>query len=117
MRNDSSIEYQSHGLFGTITRTQTLLLIGMLGETHSGEIARLLGRSPSRIKDAVDGLENEGIIIGASVGAAKRLSLNPRYVAAQELKSLITKLGSSDLKIQERVSTIRRRPRKTGKEI
>jgi biotin operon repressor len=82
-----------------------------------GEIARLLGRSPSRIKEAVDSLENEGVIVGASEGTAKRLRLNPRYVAAQELKSLITKLGSNDLGLQELLSTLRRPLRKAGKEI
>ncbi len=105
------------GLFGTSTRTATLLLIGMLGETHSSEIAGLLDKSRSRIKAAVDSLELAGIITGAEEGTARRLTLNPRYPAAEELRSLILKLAMLDVELQRRVATIRRRPRRAGKKI
>ena len=117
MRNERTSEFQTPRLFGTSTRTLTLMLIAMLDETHAGEIARLLGRSPSRIKEAVDRLESEGVIVGYAEGSAKRLRLNPRYLAADELGALLTKLGSQDHLLQARLATLRRRPRKAGKEI
>jgi hypothetical protein len=105
------------GLFGTATRTATLLLISMLGETHAAEIGTILGRSRSRIKDAVDGLERVGVIIGMEEGKSRRLRLNPRYVAAAELESLLSKLATLDVELQKQIATKRRRPRKAGKDI
>ena len=104
-------------LFGTPTRTSTLLVIQMLGETHGAEIARILNRSPSRIKDAVDSLERAGIIIGNEVGKTRRVRLNPRFVASEELRSLLAKLGMMDVELQKQLATVRRRPRRAGKEI
>ena len=104
-------------LFGNGTRTATLLLIAMLGETHASEIAQVLGRSRSRIKDAADSLERAGVIVGADEGTARRLRLNSRYVAADELRALLMKLGSQEVDLQNRLATIRRRPRRAGKQI
>jgi DNA-binding MarR family transcriptional regulator len=104
-------------LFGTTTRTSTLLVIQMLGETHGAEIARILGRSPSRIKAAVDSLERAGVIVGTEEGKTRRIALNPRYVASEELRNLLAKLGMMDVDLQKRLATIRRRPRRAGKQI
>jgi DNA-binding MarR family transcriptional regulator len=104
-------------LFGSPARTRALLSIGLLGETHAAEIADILERAPSRVKDLVDGLEAAGLIIGTQVGTARVLSLNPRYVAAAELRSLIEALGFYDRDLQRRLSQIRRRPRRKGKEV
>lgn len=104
-------------LFGSPARTRVLLSIGLLGETHAAEIADILERSPSRIKDLVDGLEAAGLIVGTQVGTARVLSLNPRYAAAAELRALIEALGIHDHDLQRRLSEIRRRPRRKGKEI
>jgi len=95
----------------------TLLIVLLLGETHAGEIARVLGRSRSRVKNAVDSLELEGVIVGAEEGKTRRLTLNPRYVAADELKALLTKLATQDFELQKRLAAIRRRPRRAGKAV
>lgn len=105
------------GLFGTSTRTSTLIIICMLGETHAAEIATLLDRGRSRVKEAVDALEREAVIIGASEGSMRRLQLNPRYVAADELRSLLLKLGTADVELQKKLASLRRRPRRSGKMI
>jgi biotin operon repressor len=89
----------------------------MLGETHAGEIAQVLERSRSRIKDAVDSLDRAGLIVGYQVGTVRRLSLNPRFVAANELSALLAKLALHDVDLQKRLATLRRRPRRAGKEI
>ena len=105
------------GLFGTATRTNTLLAIHMLGETHAAEIARVLQRSPSRIKDAIDSLEQAGVVVGMEVGNARRVVLNPRFVAKAELESLLSRIVTNDAALQERLATLRRRPRRSGKAI
>ena len=105
------------GLFGTSTRTSALLIVQMLGETHGAEIARILDRSPSRIKDAIDSLERAGVIVGTEVGKTRRIRLNPRFAAYDELSSLLAKLGMMDVDLQKRLGAVRRRPRRGGKEI
>jgi len=50
-------------IFGSEVRTSTLLVIHMLGETHGAEIARILQRRPSRVKDELDSLhENDQVL-------------------------------------------------------
>lgn len=108
---------QTPSLFGNETRTVVLLAIAMLGETHSAEIAKVLGRGRSRVKDAVDALELAGLIVGTARGNARVLILNPRFVAAAELKALLDKLVLYDVPLQERLATLRRRPRRAGKAL
>ena len=105
------------GLFGTTTRTSTLLVVHMLGESHASEIAQVLGRSLSRIQSALDSLERTGIVVGAEEGKARRVRINPRYFAVKELKVLLDKLGESDVELQQRLADRRRRPRRVGKEL
>jgi biotin operon repressor len=103
------------GLFGSAIRTSTLIIISMLGETHAAEIASVLNRGRSRVKEAVDVLERQGVIIGATEGSMRRLRLNPRYVAADELRALLVKLGTADVDLQQRLASLRRRPRRSSK--
>lgn len=103
------------GLFGTATRTNTLLVVHMLGESHASEIAAVLGKSLSRIQGTVDSLERAGVVVGVEEGKARRLRLNPRYPALEELLKLLDKLGALDVPLQEQLATKRRRPRRAGK--
>ncbi len=105
------------GLFGSATRSSTLLVIGLLGETHASEIATVLGKSLSRIQGALISLERAGIVVGAEEGKARRIRLNPRYPALVELQVLLDKLGMLDVPLQEALSEKRRRPRRSGKTI
>lgn len=105
------------GLFGTETRTQTLLVIHMLGESHASEIAKILDRRLSRIQAAVESLERAGVVIGIEEGKARRLRLNPRYPALKEVKNLLDALGRLDSPLQLRLAERRRRPRRAGKEL
>lgn len=105
------------GLFGTATRTSTLLAVHMLGETHASEIAQVLGKSLSRIQAALDSLEQAGAVVGAVEGTTRRVRLNPRYIALEELQNLLTKLGMMDVELQKRLAEKRRRPRRSGKEL
>ena len=105
------------GLFGTKTRTDTLLVISMLGETHASEIARVLGVSLSQIQKAIDSLERAGILLGAEEGRARRVRINGRFPVAEELKALLAKMAQGDIPLQEQLATMRRRPRRSGKAL
>lgn len=105
------------GLFGTRTRTDVLLLIAHMEETHASEIARILGISLSTAQNALDSLEAVGVVSGAVEGRARRVRLNPRYFAHEELSTLLGKLSAHDPELRERVAAIRRRPRRAGKPL
>ena len=105
------------GLFGTKTRSDTLLVIHMLGETHASEIARVLEISLSQAQKAIESLERAGIVVGAEEGRARRVRVSPRLLIADELKALLAKLAQFDVPLQQRLAETRRRPRRSGKAI
>ena len=104
-------------LFGSATRTSILVLVALLGESYTAELAKMLGVRASAIKKIVDALEMESIIVGRLVGRTRVLTLNPRYEAAAELKALLWKLGERDFELQELAGTKRKRPRRAGKPL
>jgi len=105
------------GLFGTRTRSSTLLVIHLLGESHASEIAAVLRKSLSRIQSAIDSLERAGIVVGTEEGKTRRIRLNPRFPAVDELGKLLNKLGLVDIELQVKLAQKRKRPRRSGKEI
>ena len=105
------------GLFGTLTRTNTLLAIYMLGETHASELARILEISLSQAQKTVDSLERAGVVVGVVEGKARRLRLNPRYPYLMELDSLLGRMGVDNTALQSKLSALRRRPRRAGKKL
>ena len=104
-------------LFGSRTRTSILVLLALLNESYAAELAKMLGVRSSAIKKIVDALEVESVIAGRLVGRTRVLALNPRYVAAAELKALLWKLGERDTELQTLAATKRKRPRRSGKPI
>ena len=105
------------GLFGTRTRSATLLVIHLLRETHAAEIARVLEVSLSQAQGVLASLEIEGAVVGVREGVARRVRLNPRYFFFEELKVLLDKMGLHDITLGEKLGTIRHRPRRAGKEL
>ena len=105
------------GLFGTKTRTNTLLVIHMLGETHASEVARVLEISLSQAQKAIESLERAGVVVGAAEGVARRVRISPRFIVAEELKTLLDKMAQMDTPLQHRLAQLRRRPRRSGKSL
>ena len=106
-----------NALFGTTTRTNTLLVLHLLNETHASEIAQVLEISLSQVQRALEGLEVAGIVVGARMGRERRVRLNPRYVALTELTTILDKITVTDTPLHERLAEKRRRPRRAGKTI
>ena len=105
------------GLFGTRTRTDILCLIYLMEETHASEVARLLDIRLSTAQNAIDSLEQTGVISGALEGRSRRIRLNPRYFAREEVRALLEKMAEGDAELRAKVATIRRRPRRAGKPL
>lgn len=104
-------------LFGSVRRTQVLTLLALLEETYPAELVRLLGATKASILKVVDGLEAEGVVSSRQLGRTRRLTLDPRYFAARELRELLQKLASGSPNLQQIASSRRSRPRRKGKEL
>lgn len=103
-------------LFGSERRTEILLLIALLEETYPGELTRLLDAKSAAVRYIIDGLEAEGILASRRLGRTRRLTLDPRYYAAKELKALLVKQGEADSRLRALAAQRRSRPRRKGKD-
>ncbi|MFN8138420.1 MAG: hypothetical protein U0R49_01335 [Fimbriimonadales bacterium] len=104
-------------LFGTRRRTQVLLLVRLLEETHASEISKLLNTPLKTVQRILAGLEEEGIIVGRTIGRERRIVLNERYFASGELKKLLSVIARRDRETESAAESLRRRPRVRGKQI
>ncbi len=105
------------GLFGNPTRTGVLLALSLLGESHASELSRFLNTTVSNIGKAVDALEQAGVVSGRLIGRTRLLTLNTRYFAFSELEALLTKLSRADASLVDKISSLRKRPRRSRKEL
>jgi DNA-binding transcriptional ArsR family regulator len=103
--------------FGGQNRTRVLLALRLLGDSYPRELARLLEVPLSNVQKAMQGLEVDGLIAGRPVGRTRLYQLNPRYFAAEALFAYLSRLTEPEVHLQERVATVRRRPRRTGKPL
>jgi hypothetical protein len=102
-------------LFGSTSRGSILVAIGMLGDTYPAELVRMLGLRLFSVQTILAGLEVEGVIASRAFGRSRRITLDPRYVAAKEVEALLAKLGRNSPELQAKLARVRRRPRRPGK--
>lgn len=105
------------GLFGTKNRSNVLLLLAVMGESHASELARIVDTSVSNVLKILDSLEQVGAVAGVVEGRQRRVSLNPQYYARDELKALLDKLALGSPDLLNRVADVRRRSRRAGKAL
>ena len=103
-------------LFGSAVSTAMLMLIAVLDETYPGQLARLLGGSISSIQRTLDRLEREGLIATRKL-VIRRVTLNPLYPAATELKALLLRLADGYPEYAKIRESLRLRPRRRGKPL
>ena len=104
-------------MFGTRKQTQLLLLLYLLKESYPRELARLLAISVSTVQNTLDALENDGTVATRRIGVERRVQLNPRFFAFRELESLLKKLSEAEPELQKAAESVRRRPRRRGKNL
>jgi hypothetical protein len=102
-------------LFGSRRRTSVLVLLGLLQESYPSELALLLDARLYSVQTILDSFESEGIIVTRRLGNTRRVQLNPRHVAHDELRALLWKIGEHDLELQKAAAQKRGRPRRKGK--
>jgi DNA-binding transcriptional ArsR family regulator len=103
--------------FGSQTRTRVLLALELLADSYPRELSRALGAQLSAVQRALRSLERDGIVAGRTMGRIRLYRLNPAYLAGPQLRSFLRRLAELDPELQERLATIRRRPRRSGKPL
>jgi len=103
--------------FGGWTRTRVLLALRLLEESYPRELARILEAPPSGVLKAIRSLELDGLVAGRNVGRTRVFRINPRYFAADDLNRYLWRLSEPEDELRDKISRIRRRPRRTGKPL
>jgi sugar-specific transcriptional regulator TrmB len=103
--------------FGGQGRTRVLLALRLLSESYPRELARTLGMPFSSVQKAVRSLEQDGLIAGRTLGRTRVFQLDPRYFAYHELERFLLRLTEPERELKTRLSTLRRRPRRTAKPL
>lgn len=103
--------------FGSRARTRALLGLRLLRESHARELARVLDLNLSGVQKALASLERDGLVAARPVGRARLFRIDPRAFARAELERYLDRLLATEPALLERVSELRRRPRRTGKPL
>lgn len=103
--------------FGGQTRTLVLMALSILQESFARELSRVLEVPLNGIQQALRSLENDGLVVGRLAGRTRLFSLNPRYFARGELAAFLERLVEPEAELKERISKLRKRPRRTNKPL
>lgn len=103
--------------FGGRTRTLVLMALGSLGESFPRELARVLEVPLNGVQQALRSLEDDGLVVGRTVGRTRLFGLNPRYFARGELTLYLKRLIEPETELKDRISLVRKRPRRTNKPL
>ena len=103
--------------FGGRSRTLVLLALNLLEESFPRELARVLQTRLFSVQQALRGLERDGLVAVRSAGRTRLYRVNPRYFAREELQQYLRRLAEPEKELYERISGLRRRPRRSGKPL
>jgi DNA-binding transcriptional ArsR family regulator len=105
-------------LFGSPGRTDILVLVAGMGRSFPRELSRLTKLPLTTIVRGLDDFERAGVLVSARLGGTREVRLNPEYVAAKELATLLEALVEREPRYREIISgAARRRPRRSGKPV
>jgi hypothetical protein len=104
-------------LFGSAARTRVLILVALLESTYPRELARLARVPLLSVQRIVNALERDGVLATRIVGANRSVTLDRRFYGVDDLRSLLIKYAKSYPELEQRVSMLRRRPRRAGKAL
>jgi len=91
------------------------MALSLLEESFPREMSRLLEIPLFSVQRALRGLETDGLVAGRSAGRTRLYRLNPRYFARRELQEYLERLIEPEEALLERVTGLRKRPRRSGK--
>jgi hypothetical protein len=105
-------------LFTSKTKEQILLFIAARNEGYAREISEYYKKSLSLVQVQLDKLEFGNVLYSRRIGKTLMYYFNPRYIFLNELKTLLNKvIDYLPEKEKERLTIIRKRPRRKGKPL
>jgi len=104
-------------IFGTTVRSRVLLTLALLEQTYPRELARVAKVPLMSVQRIVNDLERQGVVASRLRGAQREVRLNPSYFAASELRALLLRLSETNQPLVRQIESMRRRPRRAGKEL
>ena len=105
-------------ILGPRNAERVLMFILARDQGYTREIARFSGADPDSIQKQLVRLEQGGVLVSKSEGRTRLYRFNPRYSFLNELKALLNKALSFYPKDErERLTVVRRRPRRKGKPL
>ena len=105
-------------LFGSVNRERVLLFLYVRKEGYSREISRFFRTDLSQIQKQLERLEVGGVLYSRALGKTRVYRLNPRYPFRVQLEALLDKaLSFYPAEERERLTMVRRRPRRRGKPL
>lgn len=97
-------------LFGSRRRTEVLILLGLLEESYPSELAALLKAPLYSVQRILSDLEDQGIVASRQRGRTRLVSLNPRFYAVEELRTLLARLSRGEPELDALAAGHRARP-------
>ena len=105
-------------LLGSINKERVLVYLVARERGYAREIARFFEAPLYPVQNALDRLEQAGVLVSRSVGSTREYELNPRYAARNELSNLLNRaLTLYPTALRDRLASTRTRPRRKGKPL
>jgi len=105
-------------ILGSKNAERVLMYLLVRNQGYTREIARFWGADPDSTQKQLARLERGGVLDSKSEGRTRIYRMNPRYSFLKELKALLNKaLSFYPPDEQERLTVVRRRPRRRGKPL
>ena len=105
-------------LLGSTNAERVLLFLLARSEGYASEIARFFETDLYGIQKQLDKLETGGVLASRKAGRTRLYRFNPRYSFLKELQALLRKvLSFYPDEERERLTVVRRRPRRRGKPL
>lgn len=105
-------------ILGSKNAERVLMFILARDQGYTREIARFSGADPDSVQKQLVRLELGGLLVSKSEGRTRLYRFNPRYSFLKELKALLNKaLTFYPPDEQEKLTVVRRRPRRKGKPL
>jgi DNA-binding MarR family transcriptional regulator len=105
-------------IFGSATLEKVLFYILLNNKCYPSELSKTFNVSLSNFQNALDRLEEGGVLVSFMFGKTRLYQFNPRYFFLKELKNLIQKAYDflpEQFKEKYYEKKIRKRPRKRKK--
>ncbi|MDH4337382.1 MAG: winged helix-turn-helix domain-containing protein [Candidatus Krumholzibacteria bacterium] len=105
-------------ILGSASSEKVLMFLISRDQGYAREIARFFDTDVAPIQRQLEKLERGGVLVSRLAGRTRLFSFNPRYPMIDELRSLLEKtLQFYPDDVREKLTMVRRRPRRRGKPL